>query len=183
MAAPTMTLAILHPDRSPPEIDQGWATYGRAMASERQCALAGLQWSEDDHALVQDCLVELCRRGVPEATAEAAMGLPGGEVARWRSCPAVPGQYTARHWGDECARATAEAEAELAATLQRRGATDARTAQWLLERRSPGRWSPASDDAMAQARREGADEERGRLTRSGWTPPPSDGGLRLPLKE
>jgi hypothetical protein len=156
------------------------------LPTHLRALLGGRPHPGDEQAgwLVAEYLPDLCRLGVPESVLERAVGWGAGWLAAWRQ---LPHDHTwaicARELGDRCAQASAAAEAELAATLQRRGATDARTAQWLLERRSPGRWSPASDDAMAQARREGADEERARMARSGWTPPPSDGGLRLPLKE
>ena len=135
--------------------------------------------------LALDLLPHLCRLGVPERVLEAAMGWQPGILRRWRALPRVPDLRCPRDLADACAAAAAEAEAELAVTLHRRGQTDPKAAQWLLERRAPERWSQASPEALEEARRAGAEAERGRLERAGWRPPEGDdsGRLVLPLKE
>lgn len=73
---------------------------------------------------------------------------------------------------------------ELEVTLLQSVATgDAKAAMWLLERAWPSRWAVAAEEALEDARRQGAEDERQRLVAAGWRPPEGSDRLQLPLKE
>ena len=176
-----MTVVKLHPDTRPaPGMVAGyeeWAT--RPIPVDMLSAAPGCPET------AAEALPVLAAAGVPEAVLEAATGLRAGSLREWRELPPSTLYSTCpRSVADAVAQSGALAEAQLSAVLHRRAASgDARAAQWLLERRRPERWAPASDDALREARAEGAASERARLTRAGWTPPQSADGLQLPIKE
>ena len=73
---------------------------------------------------------------------------------------------------------------DLEVTLLRAVASgDAKSAMWLLERAWPSRWAVAAEEALEDARRQGAEDERQRLVAAGWRPPEGSDRLQLPLKE
>ena len=145
MSVTTLPLPARHPGH-PVEYEEHWQDQ---LPERLRAMLGGTPRRDDTDALwrVIDYLPDLCRLGVPEPVLEALVGWRRGCLADWRRLSRDPAWgICARDLADACARGTAEAEAELAATLQRRGATDPRTAQWLLERRNPARWGAGTAD-------------------------------------
>lgn len=145
-----MTVVNMPTPINPPWVDTEWLMVADQRLPPVLAALLPAL-PNDGQWEAEGGVPELARLGVPLGTIEQALLWQPGAIARWAALPRAPQwDRCAALWAQRCYQAAAEAEAELAAALHRRGRQDARTAQWLLERRRPERWGASSAD-IAQA--------------------------------
>lgn len=95
-----------------------------------------------------DQLAPMLRRGLPLATAAAAVNLPRSTLHRWLARPEPV--YVA--FRERVEQARAEGEVALVLRIARESTTRWQSAAWLLERIAPERYGrPATDDAPRPA--------------------------------
>jgi hypothetical protein len=87
-------------------------------------------------------LVRIC---VPISTAAMSVGISYSTIKAWRA-DARENPETSRYtdFSNALDEAVAEAEIAMVRTIHTSASSDPRSAQWMLERRFQGKWSPAS---------------------------------------